>query len=94
MKVVLNPNIYRWVKLFIGNLKQTYQETTGNELYQDKKKNVFGRLFLNKHQSEQLLKMKMKYPSARVIKREDIGTMRQPMKKYIPTERFFYESSF
>jgi|JI10StandDraft_1071094.scaffolds.fasta_scaffold368547_1 hypothetical protein len=40
------------------------------------------------------MKSKLKYPSARVIKREDVGTMKQPMKKYIPTERFFYDKSF
>ena len=85
MKILLNPKIYRWVKLFIDNLKTSYQETTGNKLYSRSKKSVFGRLFLNANSSAQLLKNKYKYPSARVIKREDIGTMKQPMKKYIPT---------
>lgn len=90
MKIILNPKINRWVKLFINNLKKKYEERTGKKLYKFEPKPVFNRLVLNKTEESKLIKTKFKYPSARVIKREDIGTMRQPMKKYIPSQRFFY----
>lgn len=34
MKIVLNPKVYRWVKLFISNLKNSYEQKTGRKLYQ------------------------------------------------------------
>lgn len=69
MKVILNPRVYRWVKLFIINLKKKYVFVTGKDLYLNKKFNVFDRLAINSLSLQQLKKSKIKYPSARVIKR-------------------------
>lgn len=33
MKVILNPKVHRWVKLFITNLKKQYVWKTGRTLY-------------------------------------------------------------
>ena len=41
-----------------------------------------------------MLKTKLKCPSSRVIKREDHGSGRTNLKRYIPSERFFYEPKF
>lgn len=69
MKVILNPKVHRWVKQFISNLKKTYIERTGKILFQYQEKEVFGRLTFNSHSSHQLMRAKVKHPSARVIKR-------------------------
>lgn len=76
------------------NLKMKYEARTGKKLHSFKQKKVFNKLSSLQQNSAQLLKAKIKYPSARVIKREELGTMKQLMKKYVPTDRFFYEKSF
>lgn len=32
MKVLLNPRIHRWVKLFISNMKMKYERKTGKKV--------------------------------------------------------------
>lgn len=71
-----------------------YEAKTGKKLYSYQQNKVFSKLSSIQQNSAQLLKAKLKYPSARVIKREELGTMKQLMKKYVPSDRFFYEKSF
>ena len=65
MKVLLNPRVARWVKLFIENMKSRVKKSSVNwgnhELYQ--------RLSSGKKIPKLMLKAKLRCPSSRLIKR-------------------------
>lgn len=69
MKVILNPKIHRWVKLFITKLKENSEKKLGKKYNEFKKMAVFDRLNGPVNINTLLLKSKMKCPSSRIIKR-------------------------
>ncbi len=80
MKLKLNNRTYRWVCLFINNLKKAVKVKANYKSISP----VFNRLV--KAQSQMLqYKIKQKYPSAKIIKREDQYSHRLKYRKYIPS---------
>jgi len=68
MKIILNPKVYRWVNLFLTNLKKKIDK--GKDL-----RKVQSLKFVNKLNDQQvspiLLSMKKKYPSTKIIIRDN-----------------------
>jgi hypothetical protein len=52
MKVILNKKVYRWVKLFMDNMKKKYVKKTKKNLYCFQKIEVFNRLTRSVHLSK------------------------------------------
>jgi hypothetical protein len=88
MRVRLNERSYKWVRLFINNLKQRI----GKSLNPPSGQAVFDRL--SKTQSAVYLQLKSKFPSSKIIKREDQYSHRLKYRVYFPSERFQYEQKF
>jgi hypothetical protein len=73
MKILLNPKIYRWVNLFLSNLKKKINK--GKDLHK-----VQSLKFVKKLNEENvspfLISMKKKYPSTKLIVRENHSAFR------------------
>jgi hypothetical protein len=79
MRWRLNEGCYKWVRLFIDNLKRKI----GKPLRQPAEREVFGRL--SKAQSAVYLQLKSKFPSSKIIKREDQYSHRLKYRAYLPS---------
>lgn len=90
MKLRLNPKVYPWVKHFIYQLKRAIGKPVQNAPTPD----VFKRLATQTDDNTLIYQHKMKYPSAKIIKREDQYSHRLKYRKYIPSERFYYDKKF
>lgn len=91
MKLRLNERIYKWVKLFVAKMKKAVDRSV---LTHGQSEQVFKRLTQPKAETTQLYKLKLKYPSSKIIKREDQYSHRLKYRVYIPSERFHYEKGF
>jgi len=81
MKLQLNTRIYKWVNLFIANLKKSIDKPIkkgGSEA-------VFKRLAKPITDNSLFYQLKMKFPSSRIIKREDQYSHRLKYQTYIPS---------
>lgn len=88
MRLRLNERCFKWVRLFINNLKKRI----GKSLNQPSELAVFQRL--SKTQSAVYLQLKSKFPSSKIIKREDQYSHRLKYRVYLPSQRFQYEPKF
>lgn len=79
MRVRLSERSYKWVRLFINNLKQKI----GKSLNLSSGQGVFDRL--SKTQSTVYLQLKYKFPSSKIIKREDQYSHRLKYRVYFPS---------
>ena len=87
MKLKLDKKKMKWVMLFVNRLK----EAVGKKVRKgrgSKSAGVFNRL--NAGQNHLLLKLKHKYPSTRIIKREDEHSHRLKYRTYLQSERLHY----
>ena len=67
MKIRLNARVFSWVELFIKKLKWV----VGRKTTKGRSQALLKRLTAPVAETTPLYKMKMKYPSSRIIKRED-----------------------
>lgn len=90
MKLRLNSRVFKWVRHFIHNLKKAIKAP----LAQPKSPDVFRRLTTETDERSLVYRHKLKYPSSKIIKREDQYSHRLKYRKYIPSEQFHYEEKF
>lgn len=91
MRLKLNERVYKWVRLFVSKLKQAVNRPAPAHSQSEQ---VFKRLTQPKAEATLLNKLKLKYPSSKIIKREDQYSHRLKYRVYIPSERFHYERAF
>lgn len=91
MRLRLNERVFKWVKLFVAKLKQAVSRSV---LAHGNSEQVFQRLTQPKAEGTLLYKLKLKYPSSKIIKREDQYSHRLKYRVYLPSERFHYEKGF
>lgn len=89
MRLRLNQRLYPWLRLFVNNLKKAINR---EPIQKGHSEAVFRRLV--EGTPTQLLRLKAKHPSSKIIKREDQYSHRLKYRNYLPSERFHYEPSF